>query len=99
MRVFSLDQELTLIPAAIIREIHAVLVESPKSPWNANPACISRGTLFSPQVLSRQATNKLSRQAVQVEPTCHHDQHIRNGLTGPDPQARLIGIKVRKIQT
>ena len=54
---------------------------------------------FSPQVLSRQATNKLSRQAVQVEPTCHHDQHIRTGLTGPDPQARLIGIKVRKIQT
>jgi hypothetical protein len=48
MRVFSLDQELTLIPAAIIREIHAVLVESPKSPWNANPVCISRGTLLWP---------------------------------------------------
>lgn len=48
MRVFSLDQELTLIPAAIIREIHAVLVESPKSPWDANPACISRGTLLQP---------------------------------------------------
>jgi hypothetical protein len=32
MRVFSIEQELTLTPAAIIREIHAVLVEIAKSP-------------------------------------------------------------------